>query len=144
MELVDCTFSGKLTKVIINGTVPPEDAIDLGRTRNEIRGNDFTRTKLSDVGFRTGVDLTLQKFADNGPHLIIWHAEEAVSTARKQINRWSNLEERQSVMSTLGILETMVAEGQKQLFLDLANIGKARRPVVAKLYTLLQEADTHL
>jgi uncharacterized protein YjbI with pentapeptide repeats len=86
LELVDCTFSGKLTKVVINSTVPEEDVAYAKRTTNEIRGNDFSRAKLVDVGFRTGVDLTLQKLPSGPDYLYVSDAVTATQKARSRVN----------------------------------------------------------
>jgi hypothetical protein len=139
MELVDCTFSGKLTKVIINGTVPPEDAIDLGRTRNEIRGNDFTRAKLSDVGFRTGVDLTLQKFPTGPDYLLLPDAVTATQKARAKVIRWTDLELRQEALFELRMLDESIAEGQHQFWLNIDDYSKKARPAIRALFDELRD-----
>ena len=54
--MIDCIFSGTLHKVVFYGADP-----ESGR-HNEFRGNDFRETLFDDVGFREGIDLTLQRF----------------------------------------------------------------------------------
>lgn len=66
VEFVNCKFSGKLLSGYFNGAVPPEDVPILGRHINEFRGNDFIQMELVDVGFRSGIDLSLQRLP-SGP-----------------------------------------------------------------------------
>jgi|SRR5215467_12349656 len=61
VEMVDCEFSGVIRKAFFNGTVPADRASGLKRTRNAFEGNDFSKARLVDVGFRTGINLKLQK-----------------------------------------------------------------------------------
>ncbi|HEX3828278.1 MAG TPA: hypothetical protein VHV82_13510 [Sporichthyaceae bacterium] len=66
VELVGCTFSGRLRKVLFNGTVPPEKQDTARRAANRFEDNDFSRADLLDVGFRTGIDLTRQRLPVGG------------------------------------------------------------------------------
>jgi hypothetical protein len=139
LELVDCTFSGKLTKVIINGTVPPEKAVYLGRTRNEIRGNDFTRAKFDTVEFRTGVNLSLQQLPTGPEYVFIEDAASATERARARIIRWTDLEARRETLNILKSLEDLVHEGQLQFHLRADDYPRKRRPVVHALYDELSK-----
>ena len=56
VSMIDCVFSGRLHKVAFYGANPES------RKRNDFRGNDFREALLDDVGFREGIDLTLQRF----------------------------------------------------------------------------------
>ncbi len=60
IEMIGCEVSGIVRKAVFNGTVPEDRARRLGRTRNAFEGNDFSKARLIDVGFRTGIDLTRQ------------------------------------------------------------------------------------
>jgi uncharacterized protein YjbI with pentapeptide repeats len=62
IEMVDCEVSGIVRKAFFNGTVPPDIAPDLRRNTNAFEGNDFSNATLIDVDFRTGIDLSKQKF----------------------------------------------------------------------------------
>ena len=60
VEMIDCTFTGRLDTAIFNGTVPEDKRGIIGRASNEFHGNDFSAMNLIDVAFRTGIDLTKQ------------------------------------------------------------------------------------
>ncbi|MEO8061135.1 MAG: hypothetical protein ABI821_00155 [Pseudomonadota bacterium] len=74
-ELVDCKFSGVMRGGAIYGRVVGIDAEFTTRRVNEIRGNDFSAMKLSDVSFRQGVDLSLQKLPVGDGYLHLPDAE---------------------------------------------------------------------
>jgi uncharacterized protein YjbI with pentapeptide repeats len=61
VEIVDCVFTGRLQKVVFNGTVPEADRKDAGRDQNQFEGNDFSGAVLIDVDFRTGIDMERQR-----------------------------------------------------------------------------------
>lgn len=65
IEMIDCVVSGVIKQAFFNGAVPDEDIDALGRSRNEFRGNDFSLARFVDVGFRTGIDLSLQKLPED-------------------------------------------------------------------------------
>jgi hypothetical protein len=88
VELIDCTFSGKLQQAVFNGTPLAQKRALLGRDRNEFHGNDFSAADLIDVGFRTGIDLTRQRLPSGPEYLYLPNAREAVGRARSGIMRW--------------------------------------------------------
>ena len=57
----------------------------LGRTSNEFRGNDFSGMDLIDVGFRTGIDLSLQRLPTGAQYVYLADAERALQRAREQV-----------------------------------------------------------
>ena len=61
VEMVDCEISGIVRAAFFNGTVPEDRVQALKRKRNRFERNDFSRARLVDVAFRTGIDLSLQK-----------------------------------------------------------------------------------
>jgi hypothetical protein len=116
---VDCVFSGKLRKTVFNGTVKPEDQSVVGRHTNEFRGNDFSRAKLEDVSFRTGIDLERQKLPEGPSYLYLPDAEAAIQAVRREVIAWSDLDLRQEAMATLNALTVELEGGQRQLLLDI-------------------------
>src|SRR5262249_54005636 len=48
VEMIDCTFSGRLETAIFNGTVPEDEQALIGRARNEFHGNDFSAMDFRD------------------------------------------------------------------------------------------------
>jgi hypothetical protein len=140
VELVDCTFSGRLRKAFFNGTVPEDDRATVGRERNEFHGNDFSAMTLIDVDFRSGIDLTQQRLPSGPDYLYVADAAEAVQRARASVIGWDNLDLRQSAMTPVKILEEDVAAGQRQLFLRPADFSKLGKDPVDAVMGLLREA----
>jgi hypothetical protein len=117
VELVDCTFSGRLQKAIFNGTVPEDRRALAGRIRNEYSGNDFSSMDLVDVAFRSGVDLTLQRLPVGPQYLYVGDAAGSVERARSAVVGWDDLTLRREAMALIGIFEEDIERGQRQLFL---------------------------
>jgi len=61
VEMVECVVTGIVKQAFFNGAVPEEYVEVLGRDKNEFRGNNFSDATFVDVGFRTGIDLSLQE-----------------------------------------------------------------------------------
>ena len=80
VEIVGCTFSGRLKKLVFNGSVPLDMQAFTGRKVNQFEDNDFSRAKLVDVGFRTGIDLTRQRLPDSDDYTYL---ADAASTVRR-------------------------------------------------------------
>lgn len=139
VELVDCTFSGRLRKAFFNGTVPEDKRSSAGRERNEFFGNDFSAMTLIDVGFRTGIDLTRQKLPSGPDYIYIPEAAEAVQRARASVIGWDDLGLRQPAMTFINLLEEDVAAGQLQLFLRPADYAKLGKDAVDAVMALLRD-----
>jgi hypothetical protein len=105
VELIDCTFSGRMRGAFFNGTVPEESRSVVGRERNEFRGNDFSQMELIDVDFRTGIDLFQQRLPSGPEYLYLPDAAEAVQRARAELVHWEDLDLRQQAMPLITILE---------------------------------------
>jgi uncharacterized protein YjbI with pentapeptide repeats len=82
VEMIDCTFSGRLETAVFNGSVPEDKQAMIDRVSNEFRGNDFSAMDLIDVGFRTGIDLTKQVLPSGGDYLYLPRAALAVAHAK--------------------------------------------------------------
>jgi hypothetical protein len=137
VELVDCTFTGRLRRAVFNGTVLEDDRSIVGRERNEFRGNDFSGTDLIDVAFRTGIDLSLQRLPSGPQYLYVPDAPTAVQRARAEVVQWDDLDRRRRAMILIGILEEDVAGGQRQLFLRRDDDPPSMRDVGEVVYSLL-------
>jgi hypothetical protein len=124
VELVNCTFSGRLRHSWFNGAVPDEKQKDIQRARNEIVGNDFSAMTLEDVGFRTGVDLTAQKLPTDPDYVFIPNASDALERAYSAVAVWTDLSLRRLAMVWINLLRADVAGGQQQLFLRPADFYK--------------------
>jgi len=138
VELIDCTFTGRLRKAFFNGTVPEDKRTSAGRERNEFRGNDFSAMTLIDVGFRTGIDLTQQKLPSGPDHIYVAEAAEAVQRARASVIGWDELDLRKPAMTLINLLEEDVAAGQRQLFLRPADYTKLGKDAVDAVMALLR------
>ena len=127
VEFIDCTFSGKFLSGYFNGSIPDDKAARLGRNKNEFRGNDFSQMEFIDIGFRTGIDLALQKLPTGSDYLYIADAPNVVAKIRRQVIEWKDLELRQNGMIVIQVLESEIEGGQQQLFLS------TKRPPPKKL-----------
>lgn len=139
VELVDCTFSGRLRKAFFNGTVPVEKRAAAGRDRNEFHDNDFSAMTLIDVGFRTGIDLTQQRLPSRPEYLYVPDAAAALQRARASVIGWDDLDLRQSAMVFIKILEEEIAAGQRQFFLRPADYASIRKDALAAVVGCLRE-----
>jgi hypothetical protein len=139
VELIDCTFSGRLRKAFFNGTVPEDKRASAGRERNEFRGNDLSAMALIDVAFRSGIDLTQQKLPSGPDYIYVPDANEAVQRARASVVGWEDLGVRQPAMTLINLLEQDVAAGQRQLFLRPADYTKLGQDEVDAVMALLRD-----
>ncbi len=138
-ELIDCTFTGRLTECIFYGTVPEQDRPWVGREKNEFRGNDFSGCDLVDVAFRTGIDLSLQRLPTGPEYLYLPDAAAAIEAARAAINEWYDARLREEGLSLLKALEDDVLRGQAQeLFRAGDYYGIDSREVVDGVFSALR------
>jgi hypothetical protein len=137
VELVDCTFSGRLRKAVFNGTVPEDKRAVVKRERNEIRDNDFTDADLIDVAFRTGIDLTAQQLPSGPQYVFLADAPTALQHARAEITHWDDLELRRKALQLLGTLEDETGGGQRQLLLRKDDFPRSLRDAVDAVFALL-------
>ena len=144
VELVDCTFSGGLNKVIFNGRVPEDDRRVAGRSVNQIEGNDFSGADFVDVGFRTGVDLSKQRLPDGPKYLYVPNAERAIGFTRSRVLAWEDSEDKKSAISMLRALDFESSGGQRQLLLyrdDYLLPNGQSQPADAVIHLLAQAGN---
>ena len=141
VELVDCTFSGRLRKAFFNGTVPEHDREVARRKHNEFWGNDFSAMDLIDVAFRTGIDLGRQHLPSGDGYVYLADARAAVARAKSDVIGWQDLEMRQKAMPLIRTLESALEGNQQQLILrrDTFVKGRIDRALVDAVFVLLQE-----
>lgn len=135
VEIVGCTFSGRLKKVVFNGSVPSDKQGTAGRRVNQFEDNDFSRARLADVAFRTGVDLTRQRLPSGEEYAYIDDAAVAVRRARRAFNVWEDPEMKKRARGVLAVMEADVAAGQRQLFVRVDDYPRASRPAIRALLT---------
>jgi hypothetical protein len=140
VELINCTFSGRMRKAFFNGTVPEEKRANAGRERNEFRGNDFSEMILIDVAFRSGIDLTQQKLPFGPDYIYVPEAVEAVQQARTRVISWDDVGLRQPAMTLIKLLEEELEAGQRQLFLRHSDYATLGREAVDAVMVLLRDA----
>ena len=133
VELVGCSFSGQLHKAVFNGCVPPEKRDVAGHSTNQFEGNDFSRAKLLDVAFRTGIDLSKQRLPSGPEYTYLVDAPSVARQARSAFNALGDPEERKRVRGVLGVMEEDVAAGQSQLLIRVGDYPRASRPSIQRL-----------
>lgn len=138
VELVECTFSGRMRKAFFNGAVPEDKRAIAGREHNDFFGNDFSAMALIDVDFRTGIDLHSQKLPTGRDYIFVPDAAEAVQRARASVIGWQDLALRQPAMTLVSLLEQDVADGQRQLFLRPADYSTLGEDTVEAVMALLR------
>jgi hypothetical protein len=142
VEMIDCTFSGRLETAIFNGTVPEDARAIIGRAGNEFHDNDFSAIDFRDVTFRTGIDLTTQILPSGKDYLFLPHAAATVSRAKSHVSDWNDQDMRRGAMAIIQGLEYELLGGQQQLLLrasDRYGISGIPWKAVDSLFALLRE-----
>lgn len=138
VELVGCTFSGRLKKAVFNGTVRQEDRDVVRRSTNRFEGNDFSSARLVDVTFRTGIDLSQQRLPAGPEYTYLEDAAAAVRRARIAFNAWDDPEAKKRARGVLVVMEEDVAAGQSQLLIRVDDYPRASRPAIQQLLDAAQ------
>lgn len=141
VEVVGCTFSGQLKKVAFNGSVPSDKQEVAERQTNQFEGNDFSRAKLVDVGFRTGIDLTRQRLPAGDDYTYLGEAATAVRRTRIAYNAWDDPESKKHARGVLTVMEEDVAGGQGQLLIRIDDYPPASRPAIRTLLAAAAQAS---
>ena len=110
---------------------------ELGRSRNEFRGNDFADMEFWDVGFRTGIDLTQQLLPSGPEYVYVPSAKSALQRARQAIEGWETPDIRERALVFIQTLELEASEGQRQLLLRFDDFPGTERDVVERVLRLL-------
>jgi hypothetical protein len=142
VEMIDCTFSGRLDTAIFNGAVLEDEQALIGRASNEFHGNDFSAMDFRDVSFRTGIDLTKQILPSGEDYLYLPRAASAVAQAKSRVARWDDGQMRRGAGAMIQGLEYALLGGQQQLLLRASNsygISGIPRKAVDGLFALLKE-----
>jgi hypothetical protein len=142
VEMIDCTFSGRLETAIFNGTVSEDVRALIGRASNEFHGNDFSAMDFRDVGFRTGIDLTKQILPSGEDYLYLPQAAAAVARAKSRVASWGDEDTRRGATTMVQALEYELLGGQRQLLLRLSDYHRTAgisRKAVDSFFALLRE-----
>jgi hypothetical protein len=141
VELVNCTFTGKLRRAIFNGSVPEDKRALLGRDRNEFHGNDFSKMELIDVGFRTGIDLSRQRLPLGPAYLYLKDAAAVAERVLPIVSGWHDLELRRPGLALLNGIVDDVKGGQRQVLLrqdNYSGYSSLSTEVIVKVFDLLR------
>jgi hypothetical protein len=133
VEFVGCSFSGQLRKAVFNGSVPLGKRDIAQRTKNQFEGNDFSRAKLLDVAFRTGIDLSQQRLPSGPDYIYLPHAQRMLQRARSIFNSMVNPEEKKHIRGALAAMERDAAAGQNQLLIRVNDYPRASRSSIEEL-----------
>jgi hypothetical protein len=142
VEMVDCTFSGRLETAVFNGSVPEDERAIIGRASNEFHGNDFSAMDLIDVSFRTGIDLAKQILPSGEDYLYLPQAPSAVAQAKSSVAAWDDEEMRRAATVIIQGLEYDLLDGQQQLLLrasDCYRVSGIPRKAVDSLFAMLRQ-----
>jgi len=144
VELIDCTFSGRLRQAIFSGTVLEKDQALLGRERNEFHGNDFSAMDLIEVEFRKGIDLTQQRLPSGPQYLYLPDAAASLARTRSELVNWEGSPDARRVALRIvdnWLEEEVIKGGQRQLFLRPENYygySALPREAIDKVFSLLR------
>lgn len=116
-EFINCVFSGLLRASVFFGRVVGSDREDTTRVTNEFRGNDFSAMRFIDVGFRQGIDLSLQRLPEGDNYLHLKNASQKLASLRQRYLQQPSSKRRQEVFEFLKRTEEEVRDGQVDLFL---------------------------
>lgn len=133
VELIGCTFSGTIRRSVFNGTRRPRDVEVVGAELNRFEDNDFSRSRLIDVGFRTGINLAGQQLPRSAEYVYLPDAREAVLRAREAFNSWTDPDIKKRVRGVLVVMEEDVAGGQEQLLIRPKDYPAKSRAAIQEL-----------
>jgi hypothetical protein len=120
-ELIDCVFTGKMRRSFFNGRAGSAATPGLDRDQNEFRGNDFSGMEFTDVGFRTGVDLRLQRLPVGPQYVYLKDAGPALDRARDLVVASGEVRLVGATGDRVPVIDhyrESVQEGQKQILVS--------------------------
>jgi hypothetical protein len=141
VAFVDCVFSGRIEHTVFYGSTPERDHSIRQRSKHEFHGNDFRNAEFIDVGFRGGIDLSLQALPSAPHYLLVPRAADALARIRASVIEWNDLELRRQVLALLKAFDLAVAGGQQQLFIDRRSMPANLRDASEQLFAALREVS---
>jgi hypothetical protein len=133
-EFIDCSFSGRLNKVVFDASLTPIDQAELGRTYNRYENNDFRKCKFKDVAFRGGIPLDPELLPEEPGGIFLPDAAEACAAALVKIREGETSEFATNYLDTA--LE-YIRRGQNQRYIAPADL-ESRDPRKANAFTVLR------
>lgn len=142
-EFVACTFSGRIDGIVLCGVPqPPHDRPERlvpWRTRNEFRGNDFSRVDLRFPDFRWGVDVLANTWPSGPDYLLLDHWQERLERALAAVARWPEDDQRELALWWIGTERQDGRERQEATVLRPAD-WKSMAGVWERLVPVLRES----
>lgn len=114
-SLIDCTFTGSLRGCTFFAQVPEEYPPGIERGVNEIRGNDFSGCRMTQVYFDAGVDLSQQRLPSGPDYVLLPDAPAALAALRAEMNDWVPAD-RDIGEAFLRLFDRHIRRGQTQIF----------------------------
>lgn len=133
VELVNFRFTGRLSSVIFNGTVPDDDRLDIGRQGNKFRGNDFSHAMFRGVDFRTEIDLSLQKLPESPDFFFVTDVAAALAAAPETLQSWDHASAQREAAIVLTLMRRDFEDGQQQQFVRIDDYPPPMRQPASKL-----------
>ena len=136
LEMLDCTFpSTTIRKAVFHGSTVSAAGRVAFRKNNQLERNDFSTTRLIDVDFRGGVDLTGQKLPISDDLLYVPDTRVALEFVKEICASAfaANPETRKQCRALTGVLELYCESNQRTQILQLGAWGETGRELRRRL-----------
>jgi hypothetical protein len=140
-EFIDCSFSGRLRKVVFDAALRPMDQVELGRPRNRYENNDFRKCTFRDVAFRGGIELDPALLPEEHGGIFLPDAAEAYSAALQQVEAHKNQDVRQYAGAFLRVRLDGAVRGQRQDYIAPADL-RSRNQAINEVYVYVRQLLT--
>lgn len=137
-EFVDCVFGGRLRDCRFAGR-PWTCPGDVGRDRNDFRGNDFRAAELDGVMFVYGIDLAAQRLPEGPEYIRLDRLAARIGRARAIIARWPDDTARERAFAMLRIYSEDGYAEQRELFTRRSTVKVLGPELVEQVWALLAE-----
>ena len=129
IELVGCTFTGRLRHCAFNG----RGGLEPDAPANTILDNDFSGAEFIDAEFRWGVDLTRQRLPEGPDTFYTPDAATTITAAQNRLDQITDTKTRKDIENKLEVLARYPRLGQEQLFVTKGTFSKGDWPVLRAL-----------
>ena len=129
IELVGCTFTGRLRHCAFNG----RGGLEPDAPANTILDNDFSGAEFIDAEFRWGVDLTRQRLPEGPDTFYAPDAATTITAAQNRLDQITDTTIRKDIENKLEVLARYPRLGQEQLFVTKGTFSKGDWPVLRAL-----------
>mgnify|MGYP000929763872 FL=1 len=129
IELVGCTFTGRLRHCAFNG----RGGLEPDAPANTILDNDFSGAEFIDAEFRWGVDLTRQRLPEGLDVFYTPDAAATITAAQNRLDQITDTKLHKDMENKLEVLARYPRLGQEQLFVTKGTFTKTDWPVLRAL-----------